>query len=171
MTSIAIPFSRTGKATTSGSGKISQVVILRVFDFFDVVKNRGCKQNSYDDKLVINSKKSQTLSAVTLRVAKKLWSRGACPERSRGDPYNLLESQVQESCIAPSSRRTRYFLNCFSSCSPLRAGRYRSPARASAAYTALASGIFSSSFRCCLTTSASPRTIGPLNAPAGPSSA
>src|SRR5882724_9309890 len=38
-------------------------VILRVCDFFDVVKNRGCKQNSYDDKLVINSKKSQTLSA------------------------------------------------------------------------------------------------------------
>ena len=39
------------------------LVILRVCDFFDVVKNRGCKQNSYDDKLVINSKKSQTLSA------------------------------------------------------------------------------------------------------------
>src|ERR1700724_494149 len=38
--------------------------ILRVCDFFDVVKNRGCKQNSYDDKLVINSKKSQTLSGV-----------------------------------------------------------------------------------------------------------
>src|SRR6267142_3562450 len=38
-------------------------VILRACDFFDVVKNRGCKQNSYDDKLVINSKKSQTLSA------------------------------------------------------------------------------------------------------------
>src|SRR5882724_3763764 len=38
-------------------------VILRVCDFFDVVKNRGCKQNSYDEKLVINSKKSQTLSA------------------------------------------------------------------------------------------------------------
>src|SRR5882724_2421814 len=38
-------------------------VILRACDFFDVVKNRGCKQNSYDDKLVINSKKTQTLSA------------------------------------------------------------------------------------------------------------
>src|SRR5882724_3854329 len=38
--------------------------ILRVCDFFDVVKNRGCKQNSYDEKLVINSKKSQTLSGV-----------------------------------------------------------------------------------------------------------
>ena len=34
---------------------------LRVRDFFDVVKYRGCKQNSYDDKLAINSKKSQTL--------------------------------------------------------------------------------------------------------------
>src|SRR3984893_18828246 len=42
---------------------ILTLVILRVCDFFDVVKNRGCKQNSYDDKLVINSKKSQTLSA------------------------------------------------------------------------------------------------------------
>ncbi len=40
-------------------------VILRVCDFFDVVKNRSCKQNSYDDKLVINSKKSQTLSGVS----------------------------------------------------------------------------------------------------------
>src|SRR6476619_4615362 len=38
-------------------------VILRDCDFFDVVKNRSCKQNSYDDKLVINSKKPQTLSA------------------------------------------------------------------------------------------------------------
>src|ERR1700682_5175903 len=41
---------------------VSPLVILSVRDFFDVVKNRGCKQNSYDDKLVINSKKSQTLS-------------------------------------------------------------------------------------------------------------
>ena len=48
-------------------------VILRVCNFFDVrqnvaflmfVKNRYCKQNSYDDELVINSKKSQTLSVV-----------------------------------------------------------------------------------------------------------
>jgi hypothetical protein len=39
------------------------LVILRVRDFFDVVKNRGCKQNSNDDKLVINPKKSQTLCA------------------------------------------------------------------------------------------------------------
>jgi hypothetical protein len=47
----------------NGCGKTPSV-ILRVCDFFDVVKNRGCKQNSYDDKLVINSKKSQTLSGV-----------------------------------------------------------------------------------------------------------
>ena len=40
--------------------------MLRVCDFFDVVKNRSCKQNSYDDKLVINSKKSQTLSGVAV---------------------------------------------------------------------------------------------------------
>src|SRR5882724_8337825 len=44
------------------SQPFNTIVILRVCDFFDVVKNRGCKQNSYDDKLVINSKKSQTLS-------------------------------------------------------------------------------------------------------------
>src|SRR5882724_5891734 len=48
----------------------TMLVILRVCDFFDVVKNRGCKQNSYDDKLVINSKKSQPLSAV-FRPAKR----------------------------------------------------------------------------------------------------
>src|SRR3984957_5950840 len=34
---------------------------LRVCDFFEVAKNRCCQQNSYDDKIVENSKKSQTL--------------------------------------------------------------------------------------------------------------
>ena len=58
------------------------VVILRVCDFFDVVKNRGCKQNSYDDKLVINSKKSQTLSGETA-------SRSAAVSESK-DPYELV---------------------------------------------------------------------------------
>src|SRR5260221_9065098 len=46
----------------------TMLVILRVCDFFDVVKNRGCKQNSYDDKLVINSKKSQTLSGARISL-------------------------------------------------------------------------------------------------------
>jgi hypothetical protein len=35
---------------------------LRVCDFFKVVENRRCKQNSYDDKMAEKSKKSQTLS-------------------------------------------------------------------------------------------------------------
>src|ERR1700686_714972 len=47
---------------SKSSPELETPVMLRVCDFFDVVKNRGCKQNSYDDKLVINSKKSQTLS-------------------------------------------------------------------------------------------------------------
>src|SRR5258708_25406919 len=49
-------------------------VIRRVCDFFDVVKNGGCKQNSYDNKLVINSKKSHTLSGefASLRDSKLL---------------------------------------------------------------------------------------------------
>src|SRR5882724_542984 len=54
-------------------------VILRVCDFFDVVKNRGCKQNSYDDKLVINSKKSQTLSGAGISLRE-------IPAESK-DPY------------------------------------------------------------------------------------
>src|SRR5882724_2557528 len=49
-------------------------VILRVCDFFDVVKNRGCKQNSYDEKLVINSKKSQTLSGVSLLARERTYA-------------------------------------------------------------------------------------------------
>jgi len=40
----------------------SEEPALRVCDFFEVAKNRCCKQNSYDDKIVKNSKKSQTLS-------------------------------------------------------------------------------------------------------------
>src|ERR1700721_1233189 len=35
--------------------------LLSVCDFFEVAKNRCCKQNGYDDKIVENSKKSQSL--------------------------------------------------------------------------------------------------------------
>src|SRR5580698_5838618 len=42
---------------------------LRVCDFFEAAKNRGCKQSVYDDQLAENSKKSQTLRA-GLRVAR-----------------------------------------------------------------------------------------------------
>src|SRR5882724_7443760 len=59
-----------------------KAVILRVCDFFDVVKNRGCKQNSYDEKLVINSKKSQTLSASEGPVHVSLWSVAAMPSNN-----------------------------------------------------------------------------------------
>ncbi len=69
---------------------------LRVCDFFDVVKNRGCKQNSYDDKLVINSKKSQTLRmTVCARVALSVVRRRpqhlekrrqSCPSRRSSEP-------------------------------------------------------------------------------------
>jgi hypothetical protein len=45
-----------------GARLLIKVVILRVCDFFEVPKNRCFKQNSYDDKIVKNLKKSQTLS-------------------------------------------------------------------------------------------------------------
>src|SRR5580692_8360296 len=34
---------------------------LRVCDFFEVAKNRCCKQSGYDDQIIENSKKSQAL--------------------------------------------------------------------------------------------------------------
>src|SRR5882724_1885361 len=65
-------------------------VILRVCDFFDVVKNRGCKQNSYDEKLVINSKKSQTLSAAGALACKPAWeSKDPCVGRASYAPSEL----------------------------------------------------------------------------------
>lgn len=36
---------------------------LRIRDFFEVAKNRRCKPSGYDDHIVENSKKSQTLRA------------------------------------------------------------------------------------------------------------
>ena len=50
-------------------------------------------------------------------------------------------------------------------------GRDRNAARANARYSSLASGILRSTRRCLRTVSASPRMIGPLNAPAGPNRA
>ena len=54
-----------GKSDTAGFGSAgrdpSTAHALRVCDFFEVAKNRCCKENSYDDKIVVNSKKSQTL--------------------------------------------------------------------------------------------------------------
>ena len=44
---------------------------LRACDFFEVARNRCSKQNSYDDKIVENSKKSQTLK-MTSRVSGEL---------------------------------------------------------------------------------------------------
>jgi hypothetical protein len=38
------------------------LVILRVCDFFNVAKNRCCKQNSYGSKMAKTLKKSQPLS-------------------------------------------------------------------------------------------------------------
>ena len=73
-----------------------EIVILRVCDFFDVVKNRGCKQNSYDDKLVINSKKSQTLSGETAPL------REAVSESM--DSYGLQRSAVCSFSLDDESR-------------------------------------------------------------------
>src|ERR1700685_2840490 len=42
--------------------------LLRVCDFFEVAKNRCCKQNSDDDKILENAKTSQTL-----RVTEHSW--------------------------------------------------------------------------------------------------
>jgi hypothetical protein len=54
-----------------GTGKSQEVFMwgqppsasLRVCDFFEVAKNRCCKPSGYDDHIVENSKKSQTLRA------------------------------------------------------------------------------------------------------------
>src|ERR1700676_4370963 len=70
---------------------------LRVCDFFDVVKNRGCKQNSYDDKLVINSKKSQTLGAVEGTVPAELCSARLTRQPGRPPSDKLFRKKSKES--------------------------------------------------------------------------
>jgi hypothetical protein len=90
---------------SKSSPELETPVMLRVCDFFDVVKNRGCKQNSYDDKLVINSKESQTLSRVAAsqgEAAKQ--SKSGAPSEAEGTPrgYSDAESRGFQPADAPS---------------------------------------------------------------------
>src|ERR1035437_6644488 len=80
---------------------------LRVCDFFEVPKNRCCKQNSYDDKIVKNSKKSQTLSEAEGSVRATRTIPRLCPGPARLSASDLLllvpASADRSAAIPPSS--------------------------------------------------------------------
>src|ERR1700733_1051739 len=91
------------------------VISLRVCDFFEVAKTRCCKQNSYDDKIVENSKKSQTLrmtdgrelddfkgspSGFSFSLTISSW----CPSRQEPLPENVGRGQRRQTCCRCARR-------------------------------------------------------------------